>query len=154
MQADPPPSMHPHGPPLVLLRARLDGAAIVNSGSTNMLGWRILIRANGRGVVMPSSRRFRVERSVALRFLEDARDGKSSQITGIPCMKTVSFGTRLNVLYHGWRSPDLSCPATSDLQKALAQDVQTIVAVAQPPSGLHRIHVPLEPRRVPTNPPG
>jgi hypothetical protein len=154
LQADPPPTIRPHGPPLLLARRRLDGAAIVNSGSTNMLGWKILVRSNGRAIVSPQWRSLRVERELALRFLRDARDGKEQQITGPPCIKSVSFGTRLYVLYHGWTSPDLSCPPASDLQARLAQDVRSIVAVAHPPSGLHRIRVPLEPHRAPTNPPG
>jgi hypothetical protein len=155
LQADPPPTIRPHGPPLLLeARRRLDGAAIVNSGSTNVPGWRVLIRSNGRGIVLPEMRRFRIERDAALTFLHDARDGKFQQLAAPPCAKSISFGTRLNVLYHGWSSPDLSCQAASGLQAKLARDVRSIVAVAQPPSGLHRIHVPIEPRRVPTNPPG
>jgi hypothetical protein len=154
LQADPPPTVRPHGPPLLLARRRLDGGAIVNSGSTNMLGWKILVKSDGRAFVLPGWRRVRIERRLALKFLIDARDGKGQQITGPPCIKSVSFGTRLNVLYHEWTSPDLSCPPASDLQAALAQDVRTIVAIAHPPSGLHRIRVPLEPHRAPTNPPG
>lgn len=129
----------------------LDGAAIVNTGSTNTLGWQIEIRSDGVGHV--AQRPFSVSALQAQRFLRDARAARDAGAAGRGCMKSVSFGTRLTVAYHGWISPDLSCPAPSPLLQQLARDAQQIIAVAKPPTGLRRIHLPIEPRRAPTSPP-
>ncbi len=130
---------------------RLDGASIVNSGSTNTVGWTIAIRSNGIGSV--ANRSFSVTPDVAHRFLHDAQAAREASVMGRSCMKSASFGTRLTVTYHGWTSPDLSCPATSPLLSALATDAREIVAAAGPPTSLRRVRLPLEPHRAPTNPP-
>jgi hypothetical protein len=132
-------------------RYPLDGATIANSGSTNAIGWQIEIRSDGSGVV--GRHNFSVPAPQARRFLRDARAARDSRVEGRGCMKSVSFGTRLTVTYHGWTSPDLSCPAASQLLAQLARDARQIIAVAQPPVSLHRVRLPLEPRRAPTSPP-
>lgn len=135
----------------VALLVLLDGATIVNSGSTNTAGWRIAFRSDGNGSV--GGRAFSVPESVTAHFFSDVHAAYEARITGRACMKSVSFGTRLNVTYHGWTSPDLSCPASSALASALANDVQQIEQIAQPPSGLRRVRLPLEPHVAPTGRP-
>jgi hypothetical protein len=135
----------------LLTNHTLDGATIANSGSTNAAGWTIQIRSDGQGTVM--GRRFSIAPETAMRFLRDARLARDAHVAGRGCMKSVSFGTRLNVTYHGWTSPDLSCPPSSTPLAELAHDTQAIVSAAQPPVSLRRIRLPLEPRRAPTSPP-
>ncbi len=135
---------------------RLDGATIVNSGSTNTAGWRIALRSNGLGTVSGdavAARSFSVPSDLAVKFLNDAQSARDARSAGRPCMKSASFGTRLNVLWHGWISPDLSCPAASALLAALGNDVSRIVAAANPSGGMRRIRLPIEPHRAPTSPP-
>jgi hypothetical protein len=134
---------------------RLDGAAIVNSGSTNTIGWRIAIRSDGVGTVSGAAgpRRFSVPSGLALKFLNDAHAARDAHAAGRPCMKSASFGTRLNVLWHGWTSPDLSCPVAFAPLTALSGDVSRIVDAANPSGGMRRIRLPIEPHRAPTSPP-
>ncbi len=136
---------------------RFDGAAILNSGSTNTAGWRIALHANGSGTVSGEAaapRAFSIPPVLAAKFLNDAHAARDARSAGRPCMKSASFGTRLNVLWHGWISPDLSCPAASALLAALANDVSRIVDAANPSGGIRRIRLPIEPHRAPTWPPG
>lgn len=126
----------------------LDGATIANSGSTNAPGWSLTLRSDGKGSV--DGRRFTVPLPLAQRFFADVTAARGAAIAGRPCMKSVSFGTRLTVSWHGWISPDLSCPAGSQSAAALGQDVFRIVQIAQPPQGLRRMRLPLEPHRAPT----
>lgn len=139
----------------------LDGATIANSGSTNAAGWTITLRSDGRGSVAGSSsselqagtqRSFSVDPSLAQRFLAAARAARGANAAGRPCVKSVSFGTRLTVTYHGWTSPDLSCPPASALLATLSADVSLIENAAHPPSGSRIIHVPMQPRRAPPTP--
>jgi hypothetical protein len=103
---------------------RLDGAVIVNSGSTNFTGYTIAIRSDGTAQYMDTSAR--VPRDLAEQLLVDARTAKQTgKATGVPCMKAVSFGTTTIVRYHGWRSPDLQCPGSA-LTQSLRADVQRI----------------------------
>ncbi|MHB8432400.1 MAG: hypothetical protein ACYC8W_04870 [Candidatus Tyrphobacter sp.] len=134
---------------------RLDGAVIVNSGSTNTVGWRIAVRSNGVGTVSGAAgrRRFSVPSGLALKFLNDAQAARDAHAAGRPCMKSASFGTRLNVLWHGWTSPDLSCPVTFAPLTALSSDVSRIVDAANPSGGMRRIRLPIAPHRAPTSPP-
>ena len=141
---------------------RLDGARIVNSGSTNTLGWSVYIWSNGRGTVGTLStermanpaRTFSVAPQLVRQLLRDAAAARGERAAGGHCMKSASFGTRLNLFWHGWESPDLSCPAASPALAGLARDAQQVLAVAQPEGGFRRIRMPIEPHRVPPTPGG
>lgn len=118
---------------------RLDGATILNSGSTNASGYKIEVRADGSatvvlqnriGVTAGVARPFAVPPSVAATFLADAKAARDGRAIGVPCMKSASFGTRTFVRWHGWQSPDLSCPPGDALSAALKRDVDTIVRAA------------------------
>jgi hypothetical protein len=133
---------------------RLDGATIVNSGSTNTAGWTIAFRSDGRGTVTDgSSPSFSVSREIAMRFFSDVATARNGHAAGRLCMKSASFGTRLNVTWHGWTSPDLSCPSASTSLAALSEDVAHITAAASPPSGGMRRFIPPAPRRLPEQTP-
>ena len=139
----------------------LDGANIVNSGSTNTRGWQIKFRSDGNGVANaagsePSpfpARTFIAPSSLVVQFFRDVEAARVANPAGRGCMKSASFGTRLTVTYHGWTSPDLSCPGQSPLLAELAGDVDSLVNIAHPPSGLLRVHMPLEPHVAPSGKP-
>ncbi len=146
-----------------VVAAPVEVATIINSGSTNFTGWNLTIRSDGSGSVVPSGRGiaaqgatvrpFSVPIELAQKFFRDVRAARDANIAGTACMKSVSFGTRLNVIWHSWTSPDLSCPVTSWLGATLRDDVSKITAIVKPPTGSHRIFLPVEPRRVPSLPP-
>lgn len=129
---------------------QLDGATIVNSGSTNTAGWSIELRSDGSASV--DSRAFSLPPNLTAKFFSDIAAARDAHAAGRACMKSVSFGTRLNVTWHEWTSPDLSCPAASPSLASLANDVTQIVQIAQPPSGFRRVRLPLEPHRAEPTP--
>ena len=148
---------------VLLGAASPDTAIIMNSGSTNFTGWNITIHTGGNGSVVQAAhgvaiegkpaRPFRITPELAAKFFHDLRAVRDARIAGTACMKSVSFGTRLTVAWHGWVSPDLSCPVASALAASLRDDVSQITTIVNPPSGFHRIRLPIEPHRVPETTP-
>jgi hypothetical protein len=116
-----------------------DGAVIVGSGSTNTAGFHIDVWSDGTGVFAVMGRggseqstpkSFNFSASVASRFFEDLKAARAGNATGVPCMKSASFGTTTRVEWHDWTSPDLDCPAENALTAALVRDVNAIRAAA------------------------
>lgn len=143
-----------HALVLAALAARLDGAHILNSGSTNAPPYEILVWSDGNARTLANGRSHAVRIGVTLArtFLTDAKRARGENASVAPCIKSASFGTRSTVTYHGWHSPDVSCHAQGALA-ALAADVASIVRLAQP-MGARRIMLPPnEPRRVPESTP-
>lgn len=115
--------------------ATRDGATIVNSGSTNALGFKIDVHSDGSGSVVlqnrmgqaqSQSRSFKLPLAQTKQFfsnLEAARDGNAANEH---CMKSASFGTSTHVEWHGWTSPDLDCPPADKLDAALVHDYEAI----------------------------
>jgi hypothetical protein len=100
------------------------GADIVNSGSTNTVGYMIHVNRSGSVVVDLQNggppRKTTVPPELAGRFfaaLEAAEPLGSAPIG--KCMKSASFGYSLRVRYGGEITPDLTCPA-SDPERTLA----------------------------------
>ena len=135
---------------LAALTARLDGGHILNSGSTNAPAYEILVWSDGnaRTISKEGARTVRIGTSLAQKFLSDVKKARAENAPGASCMKSASFGSRTTVAYHGWRSPDVSCPEDGTLA-ALAGDV-TAIARLTAPAVTRRITLPPnEPRRVP-----
>lgn len=132
----------------------LDGAHIVNSGSTNTPAYEIRIWSDGHARVTTkgNTNNVRIDPGVARQFFADAKKAKAENATGAACMKSASFGSKTTVLYHGWRSPDVTCPLTGTLA-ALASDV-AVISQALDPVRPRRIQLPPnEPRRFPDEKP-
>lgn len=138
-----------------------DGAVIRNSGSTNFAGYTIKVWSDGSVWGQPSGRTgqpmgqpstAKVPAEVSARFFHDvqASRGGRERLPG-PCMKSASFGSSTTVDWHGWSSPDLSCPTQGSLV-ALTVDVQHITAaLGLGHTTMHRVPLmPHEPRRIPT----
>ena len=123
-----------------------DSATIVNSGSTNRSGFRITIDRSGAAEWTSSPRKFGPQREpqpesikkslprvTADRFFADLATAKPlSALPAGHCMKSVSFGSTLAILFAGEQTPDLSCgdgvnPAIRDL----IRDANEIVAIFQ-----------------------
>jgi len=104
---------------------------ITNSGATNLIGWRILIGANGETSYATGDGTGKAtlpaDLLAKLRTDIDAAKPLASLPQESPCMKPMSFGTATYVAVGGDRSPDLTCP-NNDKGDALKEDVDAVVA--------------------------
>jgi hypothetical protein len=114
-------------------------AVIVNSGSTNAAGFRIIVERSGNAEYTVRPRR--VENTAAKpvqRKVPDAlvrrlyADLEAAQpLSALPhrgCFKSASFGTKVTIEDGKEISPDLSCPEERDAHiRALMRDVSEIV---------------------------
>ena len=126
------------------VRAAQDAVAtIVNSGSTNRSGFRIVLRRSGAAEYSTIPRGAQSQRAqpehAAKRILEDlsrrlfADLEAARPLASLPaphCAKSVSFGSRLTVEFAGETTPDLSCGDGGDERlRALIRDVNEAVAL-------------------------
>ena len=111
----------------------LDSAVIVDSGSTNTLGYRIEVRSDGSASVSTGSsspKPFTVPQATVERFFADLAASRKGNAASAPCVKSASFGSTLRITWQQWVSPDLTCPPKDALGAALITDVQTLRKVA------------------------
>lgn len=111
---------------------------IVNSGSTNSPGFRIVVERSGDAKYTPTRRaespepvQRRVPAALVRRFYADLEAAKPlSALPAEHCAKSASFGTKLTVESGGDVTPDLSCPSPHDPRiRTLARDTNEIVKV-------------------------
>ena len=118
-------------------------ATIVDSGSTNTNGFRILVEPSGktqstvvpRGPEAPTGRSpavGTVAEMLARRLYSDLDAAwPLSSLPSQHCLKSASFGTRLTIVFGGQTTPDLSCGRMSDpIMRALARDARDIIAAS------------------------
>lgn len=102
---------------------------IVNSGSTNTLGFTINVAADG-GSMLTMQRQmktFQVSTATLKKLLNDlAAAKKASTSPGSGCIKSASFGSATRITWQGWTSPDLECPASNPQTAALIDDVHAV----------------------------
>lgn len=113
-------------------------AVIINSGSTNLIGYRIYIAPSGELSYVAGNGQGQGKLSSGLkqRFFRDlAAAMPLSQLPVSSCIKSISFGTSTVVQLGGERSPDLSCPGNGQ-SEALSHDLTAIV------QSLHIANVP------------
>jgi hypothetical protein len=111
-----------------------DNAVIVNSGSTNTMGYSIQVSSDGkasvtmqnRGSSASAAKAFTVSAETSKRFFADLASARKGNVATVPCMKSASFGTSTHISWQGWVSPDLSCPPKDSLGEALVQDIDAI----------------------------
>jgi len=124
---------------LVAAAPARDNALIVNSGSTNTVGYKISLWSDGTASVTTQRRdgsaastpkSFNVPSATTARFFSNLAAARAGNVVSVPCMKSASFGTTTHVTWHGWTSPDLDCPPKDSLGPALEKDVQEIVKAA------------------------
>jgi len=106
-----------------------DAAVIVNSGSTNLSGYKIVVRQNGLATVITDGGASRDQQlkpatSAAL-FMDLAAATPLKNLETEPCMKSASFGSSTYIQYKGQRTPDVSCPMDGVGAK-LGADVERI----------------------------
>jgi hypothetical protein len=105
-----------------------DAAVILETGSTNALGYRIVVRRSGAAEYVEGA----VRRTTTLRanttanFFADLKAAMPlSTLPAARCMKSASFGSSTFGWWRGQRSPDLQCIA-DPRATALYSDVKTI----------------------------
>lgn len=111
-----------------------DIAVIVDSGSTNFSGYKIEISSDGSGSVTLQPRggtpsppkKFTAPTATTARFFSDLAAARKANAAAVPCIKSASFGSSINVTWHGWTSNDLTCPAQDSAGAALIADVDAI----------------------------
>jgi hypothetical protein len=123
-----------------------DSAVIVNSGSTNKAGFRIVVERSGnaeyaaipRGLnpqpAQPESTKTAhgpVPDALVQRLYSDLEAAKPLASLPQPrCMKSASFGFRLTIELGSLETPDLSCgDGNSPKLRALIRDANEIVAL-------------------------
>lgn len=114
-----------------------DAAVILDTGSTNTLGYRIVVQRSGAAEYISGSRRAKVEvaPSLAAQFFKDAQAAMPLTAQGASdCMKSSSFGSSLFVWWKGSRSGDLTCGASAVANDALkiAQAIGMSTSVRTP----------------------
>ena len=104
-------------------------AVILNSGSTNAIGYRIFVPLSGQARYIDGDGRGNGKISAALtkKFFTDLKSAMPLEKLPIkqPCIKSVSFGTSTAIRLGGGQSPDISCPGNAKTQ-LLFNDVTAI----------------------------
>ncbi|MEO6912598.1 MAG: hypothetical protein ABI182_01080 [Candidatus Baltobacteraceae bacterium] len=143
-----------------------DGAIVTNSGSTNTAGYQIKVWSDGSAQAATRVRRFAaaaetpqphsssISTDLTQKFFADVKAARDQHVQGHSgCMKSASFGSTTSVSWHGWISPDLSCPSDSAVMSALAEDVAAISSASGAQTGSRMMHLPInEPRRIEPTP--
>lgn len=101
-------------PPGMRIPIGADEALILKSNSTNTAGYRLRVSTDGWTTLQQGDipLRKRVSPALVKRFFTDLRAaGPLDRIAVRRCMKSMSFGTTLQIVYEGKTSPDISCPS-------------------------------------------
>ncbi|MBH8562963.1 hypothetical protein I8748_12350 [Nostoc sp. CENA67] len=106
-------------------------AVIVNSGSTNTIGYRIYVTPTGEANYVDGngSGHGQLPKKLTKTFFHDLK--VAEPLSSLPveqgCVKSTSFGTTTTISLGGQQSPDVSCPGN---QKARRLDTD-IIAIAK-----------------------
>ncbi|HKW44040.1 MAG TPA: hypothetical protein VJN22_00195 [Candidatus Eremiobacteraceae bacterium] len=138
------------GAPVVPYLPVPKGAAVIlNTGSTNTLGYRIVVQPSGAAEYVNGSRRAAasIPRSLATRFFKDLQAAMPLSSRGASdCMKSASFGYSSFVWWKGSRSGDLTCGGGG----AVDADALTIAQALGASTALRTRPIPMltnEPRK-------
>lgn len=143
--------------PVAYLPIPKGAAVILNTGSTNSAGYRIVVQANGSAEYVQGSTRAvaHVAQAVVSKFFVDLQAAMPlSRVHVVPCMKSVSFGSMTFLWWRGQRTQDISCPGGA-MSSRLYDDAGAIAAALHLGPG-HQVNMlPNEPRLpIPATSPG
>jgi hypothetical protein len=114
---------------LTLAAVPINVAVIINSGSTNTIGYRIYVTPSGQVTYVDGKGQGKGKLSPTLtkKFFADIQTAEP--LSNLPvktsCVKPVSFGTSTTIRLGGEQSPDVSCPGNA-LASKLNNDVVAI----------------------------
>jgi hypothetical protein len=126
-----------------------DAAVILDTGSTNTLGYRVVVQRNGDVEYVIGGVRNTMHADAgqtAKLFTALAAGMPLSQLQSARCMKSASFGTAMFAYWNHQRSPDLTCPA-GDQAKAVYANVSRFVDALGITRRVSHPLPPNEPRR-------
>jgi hypothetical protein len=109
-----------------------DVAVVVNSGSTNTAGYRIIIRPNGSATYIfnrasASAPAQTLSPLLTRTFFRDLAAARPfTALPPGPCMKSASFGTKTFVDFRAASTPDLSCAPAESKSSRVYQDILNI----------------------------
>jgi hypothetical protein len=128
------PAPMPSGTPVPLaVPTRIDKAVIIKSSSTNTEGYQLNVFENGATMLVQGNIPIRrhVPMHLVTRFFNDLHAaGNLAALPSMYCMKSSSFGTTLRIAYRGKTSPDVSCPTSSRIERALDLDAEALATAA------------------------
>lgn len=136
--------------PVPHLPIPVGAAVILNTGSTNAPGYRIVIVRGGsvRYSEGTHSARALVPAVLAEKFFAALSGAMPlDALLREECMKSASFGTSLYVWYAGRRSPDLDCSGDAR-GRALASEARAVAHALGLGESVKRPLMPNEPRRI------
>ncbi len=113
-------------------------AVILNTGSTNTLGYRVVLQRNGAAEYVNGPKRAlaTVPASLTAQFFKDVLASMPLESrTATTCMKSASFGYSLFVYWNHSRSGDVTCPNGA----AIANDVTKIAQALNLSTGLRLV---------------
>jgi hypothetical protein len=123
----------------IALSAATETAVIVDSGSTNTAGFKIVVEKSGKAVYTESARTAAIHRKISgdlvRRLFADLEAGKPlADLPHRACMKSASFGTTMTIEFSGQTTPDLSCRNGADGKlQALIDDADQVVKAFKTP---------------------
>jgi hypothetical protein len=106
---------------------------IVNSGSTNTLGFTLTLAQNGTATLEQNGtteQKQLSEAMVANLFATLRASGPLDALPETRCMKSASFGTTTRIVFGGEVSPDISCPSPNTLVRELAKKATAVLDAA------------------------
>ncbi|MGA2716547.1 MAG: hypothetical protein ABSG41_25920 [Bryobacteraceae bacterium] len=122
-----------------------DAATIINSGSTNRPGFRIVVDRSGVAELTPTRRRFGARQaqptlirrmlpnSLVEAFYSDLKTAKPlDSLPAVHCAKSASFGSTFTVAFGKEQTPDLSCgDGGNTVMRDLIRDASQIITLLQ-----------------------
>jgi hypothetical protein len=126
-----------------------DAAVILDTGSTNTLGYRVVVQRNSDVEYVIGGVRNTMHADAgqtAKLFTALTAAMPLSQLQSARCMKSASFGTSMFTYWNHQRSPDLTCPG-DDRAKAVYASVSTFVDALGITRRVSHPLPPNEPRR-------
>jgi hypothetical protein len=119
------------------LAASAPQATIVDTGSTNRPGMRIIMEANNSHAIVEhrngEKQRMKMPKTMSDRLMKDLEAaGPLNELPLKHCLKSASFGSSLYIEFGEMRSGDLSCPGQADDRvAALKKDAEEILRMAR-----------------------
>ena len=130
--------------PVPYLPVPKGAAVILNTGSTNTVGYRIVVQESGKAWFVHGATRAGgiVPEKINGKLFADLRAAMPlSQLPVVPCMKSASFGTMTFVWWRGERSHDISCPGSAKAS-ALQDDAVAVAASLHISAASPIMHMP------------
>jgi len=106
---------------------------IMNSGSTNTLGFTLTLAQNGTATLEQgdaTEQKQLPEAMVANFFATLRASGPLDALPETLCIKSKSFGTTTRIFFGGKVSPDISCPSPNTLVQELSNKATAVLDAA------------------------